>query len=194
MAIVNRNTQIDYDEMVQDALRGVVRETLTMVEEGGLLGSHHYYIAFASEYPGVDVPDYLKDQYPDEITIVLQYEFWDLEVLEDYFSVTLCFNDIHERLTVPFSAIVSFVDPSVKFGLQFEPKIYAQEPIKMPSKKSAASSKKRPLKKPSSPFSLPEEDLYEGPDLDFDSEVEENEEGSSGESSNVVTLDAFRKK
>ncbi|MBI1954635.1 MAG: hypothetical protein HYS39_03400 [Proteobacteria bacterium] len=118
--------------MVQQALRQVVRNSLSLIAKQGFPGDHHFYVAFQTDFPGVDLPDYLKKQYPNEITIILQYEFWDLEVEENQFSVTLCFEDMHERITVPFSSIISFVDPSVKFGLQFNPS--QEEANQMPQK------------------------------------------------------------
>jgi hypothetical protein len=111
--------QMRYDEMVQNALRGVVREALTQTAEVGLPGDHHFYLTFRTRAPGVSIPDYLQDQYPEEMTIVLQHQFWDLVVEEDYFSVTLSFKNRPAELHVPYSALSAFVDPSVKFGLQF---------------------------------------------------------------------------
>lgn len=113
--------KLDYEAMVQTALRSVVRDSISLVAKHSLQGNHHFYITFTTTHPNVEMPDYLREQYPDEITVVLQHEFWDLEANDYSFSVTLCFNDIHERLVIPYSAIVSFVDPSVKFGLQFAP-------------------------------------------------------------------------
>lgn len=166
---MSKIVKFDYEQMVQESLRSVVRQSLMQVAKSGLPGNHHFYISFRTDYPGVDLPDYLLEQYPEEITIVLQYEFWDLEVEEDSFFVTLCFNDIHERLTVPLQAIVSFVDPSVKFGLQFSPTIHEKAvPQKLPVKlKPKAKTKANP-------------------------QTPKSEEVQSG--SNVVVLDAFRKK
>jgi len=118
---VSKTPTFDYETLVQESLRNVIKETLSTVAKDGLPGKHHFYVSFKTDYPGVDIPEYLLEEYPEDITIVLQYEFWDLEVHNDSFSVTLCFNDVHERLHVPFGAVVSFVDPSVKFGLQFTP-------------------------------------------------------------------------
>ncbi len=106
---------------MQDSWRNVMKESLLQAMEHGLPGNHHFYISFKTAYPGVDLPDYLQEEYPDTITIVLQYEFWDLEVNDHNFYVTLCFNDVHERIAIPYKAVVSFVDPSCKFGLQFTP-------------------------------------------------------------------------
>src|SRR3989337_719135 len=109
-----------YDRMVEDALRGVVRRALIDVSGSGLPGEHHFYLTFRTAEPGVQIAPALKSQYPKEMTIVLQHQFWGLEVGDDGFAVTLSFGGKHERLVVPYRAIVSFADPSVKFGLQFE--------------------------------------------------------------------------
>ncbi|MGH6891292.1 MAG: SspB family protein, partial [Dongiaceae bacterium] len=109
-----------YDRMVEDALRGVVRRALIDVSTSGLPGDHHFYLTFRTGESGVQIGPALKAQYPKEMTIVLQHQFSRLEVNEDSFGVTLSFGGKHERLVVPYRAIVSFADPSVKFGLQFE--------------------------------------------------------------------------
>lgn len=116
-----------YDRMVERALRGVVREALTQVAERGLPGDHHFYLTFSTEYPGVDLPPYLRHQYPQEMTIVLQYQYYGLEVSGERFSVTLSFSNKHERLVIPFAAITTFADPSVNFILQFQP-VTVREP------------------------------------------------------------------
>ena len=120
---------IDYEYLVHNALRDVVKSILTDVAINGLPGDHHFYICFATPHPLVQMPDYLHEDYPEDITIVLQHEYWDLVVDETGFSITLCFDEIHERIVVPFDAIISFVDPSVKFGLQFNP-VYPEEEYK----------------------------------------------------------------
>jgi len=107
--------------MVEAALRGVVREALARAAANGLPGAHHFYITFRTRFPGLRVPDDLARQYPDEMTIVLEHQFWELEVSEQCFSVTLSFQNRPERLTIPFDAITAFADPAVKFGLQFQP-------------------------------------------------------------------------
>lgn len=107
--------------MVEGALRGVVREALSEVERHGLPGEHHFYLTFRTHAPGVNIPDFLRTQYPGEMTIVLQYQFYGLEVTEDRFAVTLSFGGNHEQLVVPFAAITTFADPSVNFALQFQP-------------------------------------------------------------------------
>ncbi len=111
--------QIKYDVMTQEALRGVVRSVLEQIAKKGLPGEHPVYIAFDTHGPGVSVSDRLKQQYPDEMTIVLQHQFWDLDVTQERFDVKLSFNNVPERLIVPFAAIKAFYDPSVQFGLQF---------------------------------------------------------------------------
>jgi hypothetical protein len=109
-----------YDLMVEGALRRVVYDTLKMVAERGLPGSHHFYISFLTEFPGVQIPPHLREQYPKEMTIVLQYQYYGLVLNDQTFSVTLSFNNVKERLTVPFASITTFADPSVNFALQFQ--------------------------------------------------------------------------
>ncbi len=110
-----------YDKMVEQALRGVVKQAVEEVMGDGLPGEHHFYITFMTDYPGVDIPDYLRDRYPGEMTIVLQYQFYDLSVDKEKMSVTLSFNNVPERLVIPLGAITIFADPSVNFALQFQP-------------------------------------------------------------------------
>ena len=139
----------DYPKMVETALRGVVREALARAAREGLRGTHHFYVSFRTHARGVVLPDYLMAKYPEEMTIVLQHQFWGLEIRDQEFSVTLSFQNRPEQLTIPFDAVTSFVDPSVKFGLQFEgaapppseaaalpAKIAADEPTK-PSRQDA---------------------------------------------------------
>lgn len=109
-----------YDVMAQEALRGVIRAALKVARDKGLPGEHHFYISFRTDAPGVDISERLRKQYPEEMTIVLQHQFWNLEVMEDRFSVDLTFSKIPERLVVPYAAVQGFFDPSVQFGLQFE--------------------------------------------------------------------------
>jgi uncharacterized protein len=109
-----------YDQMAQDALRGVVRESLRRVLASGLPGDHHFYIAFNTRFPGVTISDKLLARYPREMTIVLQHQYSDLVVTEDWFQVVLFFDQTPEKLIVPFQAVKGFLDPAVQFGLQFE--------------------------------------------------------------------------
>ncbi len=111
---------LQYDKMVEAALRDVVRQALAETAEAGLSGNHHFFLTFKTGHPGVRIPAYLEAEFPDEMTIVLQHHFWGLEAGTEAFEVTLSFNDIQERLTVPYAALTAFVDPSVKFGLQFQ--------------------------------------------------------------------------
>lgn len=112
--------ELRYDLMVEGALRRVVYDTLKLVAERGLPGSHHFYISFLTEHPGVQIPPHLREQYPKEMTIVLQYQYYGLVLTDHNFSVTLSFNNVKERLTVPYAAITTFADPSVNFALQFQ--------------------------------------------------------------------------
>ena len=112
--------QFPYDMMVQEAMRSVVRQSLTLVCKDGFRGEHHFYITFKTQVPNVVLPDFLHQQYPEEMTIVLQHQFWNLQVNEKYFEVELSFNDKRENLLIPFGAVTGFADPSVKFGLQFD--------------------------------------------------------------------------
>ena len=112
--------RIDYPGIVQEALRDSVRRVLAQVAENGMPGEHHFYIGFRTDHPGVTVPRFLRDLYPEEVKIVLQHQFWDLEVDEEFFSVTLTFNGQRQRLTVPFMALTAFVDPTAEFMLRFD--------------------------------------------------------------------------
>ncbi len=111
---------IKYDVMIEDALRGVMRGVLRQVAAHGLPGNHHFYITLKTRHPGVELPAGLVKRYPDEMTIVLQHQFWDLDVRDHLFEVSLSFNDRREKLMIPYAAVVGFTDPSVKFNLQFE--------------------------------------------------------------------------
>jgi hypothetical protein len=109
-----------YDVLTQDALRGVVKGALRIVAKSGLPGDHHFFIAFNTNAKGVRMSERLRQRYPGEMTVVLQHQFWNLVVREDEFEVELMFNEIPERLVIPYQAIKGFLDPSVQFGLQFE--------------------------------------------------------------------------
>jgi uncharacterized protein len=135
----------DYPQMVETALRGVVREALARTAREGLRGAHYFYVSFRTDVSGIVLPDYLLDKYPEEMTIVLQHQFWGLEVGDQEFSVTVSFQNRPEQLTIPFAAVTSFADPSVKFGLQFE--VPAEKPrdiAALPAKVSAAEAPKPP--------------------------------------------------
>jgi len=167
-----------YDKMVEAALRGVVREALGRAAKSGLPGAHHFYITFRTGMPGVAIPDYLREKYPEEMTIVLEHQFWDLAIENDGFGVTLSFQNRPERLTIPFAAITAFADPSVKFGLQFQPVEDAEAALPASSQPVAA----RPTETKPLPAASPE---AASPD------AAKAKPEKSGE---VVALDAFRKK
>jgi hypothetical protein len=114
------NDSMRYDVLTQDALRGVVKAALKIVAKSGLPGDHHFFIAFNTTADGVRMSERLKQKYPREMTIVVQHQFWNLSVREDEFEVELTFNEVPERLVIPYRAIKGFLDPSVQFGLQFE--------------------------------------------------------------------------
>jgi hypothetical protein len=114
---------IRYDLLVQDALRSVVRKVLADTARNGLIGDHHFNIAFKTHAPGVVVPPAVKQRFPDEMSIILQHEFWDLVVTQDAFEISLNFSRKPERLTVPFDSITGFTDPSVPFGFKLEPRL-----------------------------------------------------------------------
>jgi uncharacterized protein len=112
--------KLDYPRIIQEALRDVVRRVLAQVAEHGLPGDHYFYVGFRTDQPGVEVPRPLRERYPEEMTVVLQNQFWGLETSTDSFSVTLAFNTAHHRLTVPYTALTTFADPSADFALRFD--------------------------------------------------------------------------
>ena len=190
-----------YNTLVENGLRSVVREALRRVAEEGWPGTHHAYITFKTAAPGVEVPDFLSTRYPDELTIVLQHQFWGLEVEDDHFSVTLSFNKVGHRIVVPFAALTSYADPSIKFGLQFG---QAQKPA------GKAKAKRR-----QAPAAVPEEvapkangeKVVPDPEELSEESGEAQAEGGDGASTEesgdvsteaggekVVALDQFRKK
>lgn len=111
---------IRYDLLVQEALKGVVRKVIADAGRDGLPGDHHFYVSFRTDFPGVRLSQRMRDKYPEEMTIVLQHQFWDMGITEHSFEVGLSFSGIPERLLIPFDALVGFFDPSVQFGLKFE--------------------------------------------------------------------------
>ena len=129
----SRMSNFRYDDLVQNALISVVKEVLDDVSKDGLSGNHHFYIRFRTDHPKTVVPAFLKEQHPEEVMIVLQYQFWNLNVKRDYFSVELSFDGIREVLQIPFDALSAFVDPSVKFALQFTPKFNSEGDFSSPT-------------------------------------------------------------
>jgi hypothetical protein len=205
------NDILRYDLMVQDALKGVVRKILSDAGRDGLPGEHHFYVTFNTTAPGVRVSSRLREKHPEEMTIVLQHQFWDLIVGEHSFEVGLSFSGVPERLLVPFDAITTFFDPSVQFGLKFESQdaaeaVAADEPA--PAKPRGAGSEASVA--PGAPVQLPtkataagvpavkpkqavaeRKDASESKDESPEAATAEGEENGGAQ---VVSLDAFRKK
>ena len=178
-----------YDLMVQDALKGVVRKILTEAARDGLPGEHHFYVTFRTGAPGVRLSQRLREKHPDEMTIVLQHQYWDLIIREDDFEVTVSFNKLQERIKVPFAALSAFVDPSVRFGLQFDRRDKETGEKVSPEKPEGASE----------PTPLPVPEKRPAPPVADGETV--GTEGEAGEApkpedaaSKVVKLDSFRKK
>ncbi|QFU16015.1 SspB family protein [Microvirga thermotolerans] len=192
---------IRYDLLVQDALKGVVRKVLVDASRDGLPGEHHFYISFRTDYPGVRLSNRLREKYPQEMTIVLQHQFWDLSVTEHAFEIGLSFSGVPERLLIPFDALTGFFDPSVQFGLKFssegeEEEGQAEEepapkrtgesqPVELKRPKSAPAERKPEEKKPAAKADRPE------PEATAPAKAEEPKPEGSAQ---VVSLDAFRKK
>ena len=110
-----------YEELVQNALMNVVRNVLQSAARDGFTGDHHFYVRFRTDHPKTSIPFFLKEKHPEEVMIVIQHQFWNLTVKDTFFSIDLAFSGIQQTLTIPFAAITAFVDPSVKFALQFTP-------------------------------------------------------------------------
>ena len=179
---------IRYDLLTQQALRGVVRNVLTEAAKKGMPGDHHFYISFDTTAEGVRMSERLRVQYPEQMTIILQHQFWDLVVKERGFEVGLSFGGIPEKLSIPFEAINGFFDPSVQFGLQFEEVTEGEE------RQSPANVGAKPVKKkrvtPPPPAVVAPAPAPTGPTAAA-SEPEPDKPASGGE---VVRLDRFRKK
>src|SRR6478736_980683 len=187
--------QIRYDLLTQQALRGVVHSVLTDTAKKGLPGDHHFYISFDTRADGVHMSDRLRAQYPEEMTIILQHQFWDLKVDEEEFEVGLSFGGVPERLTVPFEAINGFFDPSVQFGLQFEEVIEGEErpaPANLQEPLAPTNKKKRlPAAPAAAPATTGIETPARSPAPAGKREKSEKPAAGGGE---VVRLDRFRKK
>ena len=197
---------IRYDLLAQEALRGMIRTLLTETAKKGLPGEHHFFVSFDTRAPGVRLSTRLREQYPEEMTIVLQHQFWDLKVTEERFEVGLSFNGVPEKLSVPFAALKGFVDPSVQFALQFEQitepeSEAAAPPAKIKSEKAPDKTSAKPRKPsrhtptrtvpsipaaPAPPLAVPE------PALNSPPPDEKSEKPARG--GEVVRLDRFRKK
>ena len=173
---------MNYEALAQDALRGVVRMALERVAKQGLPGDHHFYITFESQHPGVSMSDWLKERYPEEMTIVLQHQYWGLEVRPDSFDITLTFQKVGEKLTVPYEAVKAFFDPSVQFMLQFKPvagQPGAAKPRTMAENIAQQQNRQQPAKAEPAQPAPPEPPKDPAPPA------------GGGE---VVSLDKFRKK
>jgi len=203
-----------YDLMVQEALKGVVRKILTEAGRDGLPGDHHFYVTFRTTAPGVRLSQRLREKHPEEMTIVLQHQFWDLSVSEHAFEVGLSFSGVPERLLIPFDAITTFFDPSVQFGLKFETQEAADGPAVSESSPAARTrgAGSEPSEAPSAPVALPVKATPAGvpaikgkgsakaaklgtDDANSDEAGAAEPESGSGEGgAQVVSLDSFRKK
>ena len=196
--------QIRYDLLTQQALRGVVRSVLADAAKKGLPGDHHFYISFNTEADGVRMSERLRAQYPHEMTIILQHQFWDLTVTDHGFEVGLSFGGVLEKLGIPYEAINGFFDPSVQFGLQFEDVTEGQtEGQQTPanafdSSQDKPAKKKRPTSVPSaartemSPAAPPLAAVPQAkPDTNAEKPDKPDKPTGGGE---VVRLDRFRKK
>jgi hypothetical protein len=179
---------IRYDLLVQDALRAVVRRVLADSARTGLPGDHHFNIAFKTQAQGVVVPPAIRARFPDEMSIILQHEFWDLVVTQDAFEVSLNFSRRPERLTVPFDAITGFSDPSVPFGFKLEPRIAEDSPVSDIAPVPLASSEG---KRAPAPASGMKQELEKPA-----SAAEKRARADKGQetAAKVVSIDAFRKK
>lgn len=173
---MSEDIELDYDYLMQRAFRYLMRDVLTMVADlGDAPGEHHFYIEFLTEAPGVDIPDHLKEQYPERMTIVLQHQFDRLNVSDEGFEVTLWFKSKEARLKIPFDAVTSFADPSTQFGLRFEPeKSMSKENESEKPQETTAESKSEKAETNAAPQTDKPEKSDDGAD--------------------IVSLDAFRKK
>ncbi|MAA97390.1 MAG: hypothetical protein CMN87_18120 [Stappia sp.] len=188
---------IRYDIVIQDALRGAVRKILTEVARIGLPGDHHFYIAFDTNAPGVRISPRLHERYPTEMTVVLQHQFWDLNVTDHAFEVGLSFGGIPEKLFVPFSSIKGFFDPSVQFALEFEPGKTAEELpddlLEAASDQEIAEAIVEHVERETAKANAnPGEAAQDGSAAATTQDGVENAKEESG--ADVVSLDAFRKK
>ena len=183
---------IRYDLLVQEALRSVVRKVLGDAARNGLPGEHHFNIAFKTQAPGVIIPAAVFQRYPDEMAIILQHEFWDLEVTNDAFAVSLNFSRKPERLTIPFDSITGFSDPSVPFGFKLEPRV-ATETAKGPAPPREAARKSDPSAA-APPPAAPTKAGAAASAKTAESGAKKAERPREAEPAKVVSIDAFRNK
>ena len=183
---------IRYDLLVQDALRSVVRKVLSDTARSGLIGEHHFNIAFKTRAPGVVVPPGVKQRFPDEMSIILQHEFFELVVTQDAFEVTLNFSRKPERLTVPFDSITGFTDPSVPFGFKLEPRV--SEPAASPAPAAAGQPKSRPAPAKPPPAKPAPAKPPAQPVAAAKSAQRAEKPAEPASEAKIVSIDAFRKK
>jgi hypothetical protein len=184
---------IRYDLLVQDALRSVVRKVLSDAARNGLPGDHHFNIAFKTQAPGVVIPPAMRQRYPDEMAIILQHEFWDLEVTAEAIEVSLNFSRKPERLTIPFDSITGFSDPSVPFGFKLEPKIPAEPAPEKPAAAGRETASKRESR-PADAAPAPKARQPAAASSAAEAPAKKAEKPGDGDAAKVVSIDAFRKK
>jgi hypothetical protein len=184
--------QIRYDILAQEALRGVMRKVIGEAARTGLPGEHHFFITFLTNAPGVRISSRLHERYPEQMTIVLQYQYWDLKVTDTYFEVGLSFSDVPEKLVIPFSAVRGFYDPSVNFELEFDVKRDEEEERAGTgdAAKPAPVETEKPKKRKRPPRKTPSGKPARKKSANMDEETPDGEQSTSAE---VVSLDAFRK-
>lgn len=184
--------RIRYDILAQDALRGVMRKVLAEVARTGLPGEHHFFITFLTTAPGVRVSSRLRERYPEQMTIVLQYQYWDLKVSETGFEVGLSFADVPEMLSVPFSAVRGFYDPSVNFELEFDVKPDEEVlPANLEAVPEASTAMTEEAGAKDKPVAAAKKKKSTRVAADKKDEADDKPDGKGAE---VVSLDAFRKK
>jgi uncharacterized protein len=185
--------QIRYDLLTQQALRGVVRSVLIDVTKKGLPGEHHFYISFDTRAPGVKLSQRLRAQYPEEMTVILQHQFWDLEVNDTGFEVGLSFGGVPERLGVPFDSIKGFFDPSVQFGLQFEEVTEGGQDNQSPANAVDKAITKKKTRRPSPQGTAPVP-AAANPEPPAEKPAPTEAPAAPSGGAEVVRLDRFRKK
>jgi hypothetical protein len=171
---------IDYPALIDTAMRHVVRDALRQVDQFGLPGDHHFFISFQTNFPGVSISPQLKSRYPEEITIVVQHQFWDLKITDEKFQIMLSFNNIPEKLVVPFDALTAFADPSIKFGLQFHGKRPESSDTEGDAGNMACPATGRTA--------------HERPPMAAFEEDAPSEETKAANDEKVISLEAFRKR
>jgi hypothetical protein len=200
---------IRYDLLVQDALKGVVRKVIGEAARDGIPGEHHFYVSFRTDFPGVRLSPRLREKYPEDMTIVLQHQFWDLSITEHMLEVGLSFSGVPERLSIPLDAITGFFDPSVQFGLKFEIQDKSAESEDKPAKGTADRIELQPKKPtvpvatrtapklPTRPAKLAGESDRAAPKFDKGQKAAKSAAAKTtaeDPGAEVVSLDAFRKK